>query len=307
MFESPPRSKMIRHLQIALTPAEYQTITQRYQRRGVFSRLKAEDDYWEHVPTYLIARCPLCAATYREKLDTYNLVGWRIRLDNWKSIYVIDDNVRRFDEKKRMERLAKQGKLSVQKLRKLKEFRGYVPKSAPQQIDCTHFVGVQTFLNLNKVVPNELDYFSNESESEVPFVIPDFLPDDIESYVVMHSLPICRIEENQFVPRYAMYMLTYYSARPHWLRERFTERYRGGGGGEGYFLVWEYAVSQTKRLSEAWNLAMWVGKRKLLWLDLEEFDLPLRNGPVADFPYSNIEGMRWSYTYRKGKLEPGFF
>jgi hypothetical protein len=45
-----------------------------------------------------------------------------------------------------------------------------------------------------------------------------------------------------------------------------------------------------------------VEKGKLLWLDLTQDDLPLKAGPVQDFPYGNVEGMRRPHTYRGSRV-----
>ena len=43
----------------------------------------------------------------------------------------------------------------------------------------------------------------------------------------------------------------------------------------------------------------WVKKGKLHWLDLDDPALPLKSGPVSDFPYAGIQGFGRKYIYRK--------
>jgi hypothetical protein len=169
--------------------------------------------------------------------------------------------------------------------------------ATPQRTDCRHFLAVQLFINLHGVVPYEKRYFSNQSE--VPYVMPVFLPDDIESYAVMHSLPICRLEDEEFVPRYSLYTLTYYSTDLHAMWDRRRAEYRGEDYGHFPKL---HTWRRARDTPEVWDLALWVRKGKLLWLDLEQDDLPLKAGPVEEFPYADIEGIPKTYTYREGEL-----
>ncbi len=74
---------------------------------------------------------------------------------------------------------------------------------------CAHFLAIHAFINLNGLFPEEKSrYFDNDYD--VPFISPLFLPDEVPSYGIIHSLPICRLEDNQFIPRYYLYSITYY-------------------------------------------------------------------------------------------------
>ena len=50
--------------------------------------------------------------------------------------------------------------------------------------------------------------------AEVPMIQIHLLPSNIQSHVVMHALPVCRIENNRFIPKYTLYVLTYFSVSP---------------------------------------------------------------------------------------------
>jgi hypothetical protein len=230
-------------LQLELSPAEYHTV-----KLGTLL---------QHMPSYLIARCPLCGATYSAQLNTYSLKYWPRPTITYGSTI--------FDE------------------------RG-------QEVNCSHFVVVHHFINLNGVMPTELD--RKTLDCEVPYLLSVFLPDDIESYAVMHALPICRVEEDRFVPRYSVYMITYYSEEPSVLIKRRWEIASGGCMFWGRGLI----------AKESWDLAKWVRAGKLQWLDPEEPDLPLRAGPVEAFPYVDIQGRRDQPNfYRNGKWEDQSF
>lgn len=291
-----PTEAVIRHLQMTFTPAEYRSVTQKpqYQSANAFSHRKAGEEYWGRLPSYLVARCPICGGAYTESLDTHSLVGWHPHPDRWDFVYTsrrkrLDDT----EEQKRLEQI-------IEGTAQPDQFWAATFEATPQRVDCSHFVAVQYFINLHGVLPKEVQYFSNQSE--VPFVMPVFLPEDIESYAVMHSLPICRIEKERFVPRYSLYLLTYYSAKPQKLWERRRAEFTRGDPFH-FPKMYTWRTIQLGNLAEAWDLPSWVAKGKLLWLDLDHPNLPLKTGPVEDFPYGNIEGIRRSYTYRKGELK----
>jgi hypothetical protein len=58
----PMNDHLLRH---KLAPAEYLSIT-----REIVSPRPTFTDYWNNIPECLIARCPLCGATYTGQLDT---------------------------------------------------------------------------------------------------------------------------------------------------------------------------------------------------------------------------------------------
>lgn len=236
-------------LQVRITPEDYLTVT---GNLASFSLLPSSACYWQSLPEYVVARCPLCDNTYIEKLDTYSLCYW-VRPSFGDHLF----------------------------------YHRYA-----REANCPHFVVVHHFINLNSVMPTELAY--KELGCEVPHVISVFLPDDIESYAVMHALPICRIEEGQFVPRYSLYVITYYSEEPSTLIDR---RWQISSS-------WSMFVGHGILTKESWDLARWVRASKLQWLDPRIPDLPLRAGPVEAFPYLGIEGHRENVNiYRDGKWQ----
>ena len=153
-------------------------------------------------------------------------------------------------------------------------------KTASQSTRCEHFVRVQHFVNLNHTDPYEVRHLWHCDE--VPTVMPYLLADDIESYAVMHALPICRIEQEQFVPRYTLYMITYYSAAEN--VERLMERARTHSN---WNLV-RRPPNTPSALPLWWDLNHWVHAGRLHWLTPDHPLLPLQKGPPETFPYGNI-------------------
>jgi hypothetical protein len=150
------------------------------------------------------------------------------------------------------------------------------------------------------------------SEPETPMITPLLLPDDIESYAVLHGIPICRIWEEKFKPVYLLFMLTYYSTNKKELEQRRLLEWTGGkefpnlldvgvpwtSGGKRLMLYWEEASD----MPEAWDLMYWVRKGKLRWLDLNAPDLTLNNQD-DEFPYADIAGKCAGYFYKDKTFE----
>ncbi len=230
-------------------------------------------EYWDILPDYIIARCPICGETYTQALDLYSLYLWTIFHNHNSVIYA------RHGYKK-----------------------------------CEHFVGVHTFLNLNGHCPNKSELDTGEifsSEPEVPMVSPHLFHDDMESYAVIHALPICQPWGNYFRPLYTLFMLTYYATDKRALEIRRLLEWTGEGdathlldrgnpwaGSKRLMLYWEEASDKI----EAWDLLYWVNKGKLRWLDLNVPHLPLNNQDEK-FPYIGIEGKRTGYKYNDKKFE----
>jgi hypothetical protein len=228
--------------------------------------------YWRVLPTYQISRCPFTGMPHMEMLDTYSLHSWGIRYSSGTSV----------------------------------DYARQDPVYSDQ------FVAVQAFLNLNGYKPrkNELTFGRNDASilenelPEVPFITPYLLPDDIESYAVMHALPIGKIVGDGFIPRYTLYVITYYAAEPETLLKRRWEQWTQGR--KMNIPMNFYAVPRTdyweltEQNPEMWDLTTWIKRGKLQWLDVADPDLPLHTD-VEGFPYSNIQGMRHGYRYEPGQ------
>lgn len=202
-------------------------------------------------------------------------------------------------------------------LHSLKGLYGQSMESNADQIGgskqyCEHFFAIHYFINLNGLFPHESShYFTNYYD--VPFISPSFLPDEVPSYAVMHSLPICRIEDGQFVPRYYLYTITYYVLEDYVSWQTFSflpdRQIRGGilfeqrkAGPRGEWQNILYTNFEANNHPEWWNLPLWVKRKKLLWLDPDSPDLALRSGPVEKFPYANVRGYRKSIEIRDGEF-----
>ena len=289
------------HLQINCSPVDYVLLL---EQKGM-----ARDEYLAVLPRYLISRCPFCAATRAAQVDTYSLKSWYIRT------------------------VGHGGSFGAEA-----EPRG-----------CQHFNRVQKFFNLEGVVPVEGQTY--ESILHIPFVMPFYLPDDVPAIAVIHSLPVCRIEDEagwvysfdfstfrepiaevrfnkerawkiakpyvpfaeisaedkarlataHFVPRYTGFAVTYYTSNQedattlvgNYIDTYLTEdNLRDPDYTMADLRTMESMEGMNLRYSEGYDLADWVRKGKLQWLDLDEPDLPLKAGPIEDFPYTNIYSLK---------------
>ena len=216
------------------------------------------------LPTYKVAECPFCQ-TDRDclaHLDTYSLLRWSNPVGDWGAL-------------------------------------GTSTK-------CPHLVITQYFINLNGLEPKEKKYFSNVSE--IPFVNTrllfdfaqetDLTPrlDDMDPCVVMHALPICRIEAGSFVPRYTLFTFVYYAR----YREPMLEHFKRGQKDFGRQMPGRDMPDRELW----WDLNHWAQQKKLHWLDASQPILPRVSHP-APFPYGNIKGHKaFSLTYRDGEISP---
>ena len=179
---------------------------------------------------------------------------------------------------------------------------------------CAHFLAIHPFINLNGLFPKEQNHYFNNTY-DVPFISPLFLPQEVPAYVVMHSLPICRLEDGQFTPRYYLYTLTYFVPEDYvsWITiPGIPEKIRRGiiadrrareiKSNDFHREEFLYYPSQAREHPEWWDLLSWIRKGKLLWLDPHSLNLELRKEPVEDFPYTNIQGYRRAIEIRNGKF-----
>jgi hypothetical protein len=184
---------------------------------------------------------------------------------------------------------------------------GPVSYGTPEFAHCTHFFGIHSFLNLHKVPPPDTYYWSNRTD-EVPYVTPWFLPDDVPTYAVLHALPICRIEEDTFIPTYTVFSITDFSQDRREVLTRWRERvrYEGLDDPEYYpsLLATSYSVSADAHRSVQHDLVTWTHQGKLGFLDTAQSGLPLSIGKGTELPdmYRDIPGRLTTYVWTRGRL-----
>ena len=246
-------------LQIKTQPDVYVKIFQEAKSRR--SHVEDGETYWGLLPLYGVARCPYCNAVYTEKIDTYTLRQWIVAESDGLCIF------------------------------------------RPDQIEhCNHFVYAQPFIHLHGIIPQTSDTELKNGidlTSEVPHVVPFLLESDLETHSVLHSLPICRIEGDQFVPRYTLSMVTMFAPDPEPV---LTELGKWGADMES----WRSLLTFPPRSDyEDWyDLEKWVKAGKLSWIEPENPEMKLVSGSLEAFPYKNLEGRKRPYKvgYRDGRV-----
>lgn len=174
---------------------------------------------------------------------------------------------------------------------------------------CKHFLGIHEFINLHDQEPLGWNYFPNSS-GEAPRLSPWFLPEDIQSFVVLHGLPICHIVEEKFVPFYTLFFLTYFCNDPKGMLKRHYEAQAKYGEGDpefypAFFTQPEIYKKHVGKIPASYYALEEKAKQgQLGWMDFTKPDLPLAIGAGNQLPgiYRSIEGKRYKYEWRNGKF-----
>lgn len=245
-------------LQTLTTPIEYLKLLHQYEDGPGY--VENNNEYWDMIPEYIGAKCPICGEEYREKIDCYSLRNW---------LFGAQFNI--FSEK------------------------------SPKKV-CEHYFFTENFLHLNgnepQVNDTEIDYQST-LPPEVPYIQTPILSNDSSCRVVFHSLPISRIEGDEFVPRYSLFMLSYF-VEPSEKEKLIRILGSYGNNPDRRTFTPGPGNEDDKEKRKLWrDLKHWVKKGKLYWLEPDNPDLPLKNSPVEDFPYAKIKGNHSSQQYPK--------
>ncbi len=155
---------------------------------------------------------------------------------------------------------------------------------------CEHFTLVEPFFHFHGIWPDEAKGMFGP---EKPHVIGTLLESG-KCLAVIHALPVCRIENDTFVPRYTLFMISYFSEQPENAYDtviNFNRRYTDEPYTPFPFAEPPYDAPQW------WDLCYWGSQKLLFWLDSNDPDLPLKSGDCNSFPYGNIEGRRFSHGF----------
>ncbi len=156
---------------------------------------------------------------------------------------------------------------------------------------CPHFVMVQSFINFNGLKAWEAH---GSFGPEVPYVYGHLLEKEL-CLAVIHALPICRIEDDAFVPRYNLFLVSHFSETP-----KDASRARRAFNAEWL----DEEVSQAIILppytcQHWWDLRHWVAKSQLFWIDGTDSALGLRTSDLNAFPYGDIASERTKRQFWK--------
>jgi hypothetical protein len=155
---------------------------------------------------------------------------------------------------------------------------------------CNHFTLVQSFFHFHGIWPAEAKGLFGP---EVPHVIGHLLESD-RCLAVIHALPICRIEDQAFVPRYTLFMVSYFSERPEEAYDaviKFSVDYVEPG------VAWVF-IPPPNSCEHWWHLGQWVSTGQLFWVDGNDPALGIRTHDISAFPYIDITGRTRPYFHR---------
>jgi len=154
---------------------------------------------------------------------------------------------------------------------------------------CEHFSFTQPFIHFHNIWPEDARHMLGP---EVPYVVGHLLESNL-CLAVIHALPICRIENKEFVPSFTLYLLTYFSTEPESAYNSlisFNIKYIEPGTIEAFIIP-------QKGYENWWDLSYWVSTGKLYWMDASDKKLALKYKDVDNFPYSGITGRRYFHTF----------
>lgn len=154
---------------------------------------------------------------------------------------------------------------------------------------CKHFAISQPFIHFHGIWPDEAN---GDFCPEVPYVIGHLL-DSGKCLAVIHALPICRPENGKFIPRYTLYMVTYFSENPKSAYDSLINcniPYIEPGTTTAFILP-------QKGSEHWWDLSQWVSKNQLYWVNASDSKLSIVTGDVKNFPYNEIKGRRYFHMF----------
>lgn len=147
---------------------------------------------------------------------------------------------------------------------------------------CDHFALAQFFFLFYGDIPDQLK-LTGIGTRTTPYVIGHLLENG-RCLAVMHTLPVCEIEDNSFVPRYTLLIISYFSEQP---KEAIQEV-------ERFNMNWYNLGESTLYLplqfgGKYWaDLSHWVAKGQLYWVDGNDPELNIRTHDVTAFPYGHL-------------------
>lgn len=233
--------------------------------------------YRARLPVSVLARCPICGGLVREPVDTFSLsgAGWWISEPTGFGWFG-----------RRLQR--------VHETLYPPAYKRYIEPS--YTAECEHVQAVHYGVNLNGLIPDDVEQARYVFiGSERPGVLRPFM-ERAGNYSVIHALPVGRLDDAAWRPRYTAYFVTYFS--------------RDGGAFQRSLLpsrwyelqfLWPYELMD-------YDLSPWAAAGKLSWLGEEASGFSVCQG-LENFPYDNIPGLvgRWAANAKTGaELLPPF-
>lgn len=185
--------------------------------------------YLSQLPTFVLARCPICGGLVREAIDTFSLagIGWCLFEPLGFGWF---------------------GQTSA------RPYRSPMVYAQPRyQAECACIQAVMYGVNLHAILPTDVRAEPIIS-SERPNVLRPFMVQE-GSYAVIHTLPIGRLDETTGQARYTAYFVSYFSQNPNAYRDSLAPQ-----DPLTTDFVWPYWQLD-------YDLQPWFDAGKLFWLD----------------------------------------
>jgi len=285
-------------IQLKCAPKEYQRVITRFTKADgrIMDERLVEPVYQFLLPDVTYARCPICGHILKCRVDIYSLQGWAVGPEFDQSLY--PDGYQAADFR-------------------AKTFVSmpddFPPRITPKDVfdgvqkfaHCEHFLGVHKFLNLHGALP-PFNYFINYGE--VPYVEPWILESSIPGFSILHALPVCKIENDDFLPAYTIFSLTYFCPNRASLFDEWREdakksmnsdpEYYPGLISPGYFF---------KERNRIHDLAYFANIGRLGFLDFTQPQSPLIIGKGVSLPiiFNHIEGRSY-FEWENGEFKNHF-
>jgi hypothetical protein len=142
-------------------------------------------------------------------------------------------------------------------------------------------------VNLNGRQPDDV-FQEVWTGSEKPFVMRPLIQVD-RTFAVIRALYLGDYNDLAAPPPYTIYFMTYFSG--------------DAAAFDRIIKPFDQERSRVQYGTADYDLIRWVEAGKLFWLDPADPSLPLRNKPVEEFPYGNVEGLEGLCVIRNGQLK----
>ncbi|MEZ4526184.1 MAG: hypothetical protein R2941_09725 [Desulfobacterales bacterium] len=226
----------------------------------LFEELKRfAQEYHRRLPIRLTTRYPYCGEKILQYVDFFSLIGYFSPCPN-SELY--------------------RGSLWYYKV--------------PFRKVCDHAVIMTYAVNLQGLVPDDIVKQGIRLQSEeldsAPLVIVWPLVAR-QTSVVMHAVPIGRLDDPEPVHRYTAYFMTYFASDKSNLR---TDK---------MYVHTDVGYAATEGVKTDRDLAKWIRAGRLFWLDPDDPEHPLVHGAPENFPYGNIRPEGWYRILNDGKVD----
>jgi hypothetical protein len=250
------------------TAATYREFFDRFGRsRGQASILSEEfqslrREYFQRLPIHFFAQCPYCNSPVLQPLDSFSLLGFHPAL----------------------------------RINELYRGRAWNESKPPRQ-QCRHALLAMVSMNLQGLTPSDLPEWAlsvkwgkGVGKFDSAPIVKVWPLIARQTSVVMHALPIGRLDDPEPVHRYTAYFVTYFSGDESNLYD------------DEMWVPTDLGEPATAGVLSDPDLLKWVKAGRLYWMNPEDTS-KLVKGPAEAFPYANIQPRGWYRIAEGGQID----